>query len=154
MTVATVALVTIAFVAAARRRKLVVAPPAKPGAPPLYEVVIERAVLGVTVVYFALGALAFTDLPTLWDNANIWSLKALDLYYHDGLVDGLARNAQLTYAHIDYPILLPLLEAGYFRAIGEVDLRLWHVELWALFAAALWTLAWLLAQLGGGAGHR
>jgi len=59
------------------------------------------------------------------------------------------RNPSLTYAHLDYPILQPLLEASFFRAVGGVDLRLWHVELWVVFAAAIWTLGWLLAPLGG-----
>ena len=116
--------------------------------PPVVELVVERLVLAATAGYLALGSLAFAHVPTMWDDANIWSLKGLALYYHEGLIDGVARNSQLSGVHLDYPILQPLLEASFFRAIGGVDLRLWHVELWVLFAALLWTLAWLLAPLG------
>ena len=146
--VATAAVATFAFAAVARGRSGVEPLLATGEQPPFYEVAIERALLGVIAVYILFGNLAFTNLPTLWDDANVWSLKALTLYYHDGLVDGVARNHQLSYAHLDYPILQPLLESGFFRAIGEVDLRLWHVEIWVVFGAALWTLAWLLAPLG------
>ena len=51
--------------------------------------------------------------------------------------------------HLDYPILQPVVEAGFFHAIGGVDLRLWHAELWAIFVSGIWTLAWLLAGRGG-----
>jgi hypothetical protein len=146
------AVVTLAAGVAAVRAHRQSAPTAAPdvGVAPLgvVEVVIERLVLGVTAVYLLLGSLAFSQLPTLWDDANIWSLRALGLYYDNGLSDELARNPALSGVHLDYPILQPLFEASFFRAIGGVDLRLWHLELWLLFAALIWTLAWLLAPLG------
>lgn len=146
--VLTAVAVTAVFAVLARRRAPATLPAPAGGPPPLLEVVIERAVLGLIAVYFAVGMFAFTHLPMLWDNANIWSRNGLMLYYHDGLVDGVARNPLLTYAHLDYPILQPLLEAGFFRAVGRVDVRLWHAELWIVFAAGLWTMTWLLAPLG------
>jgi hypothetical protein len=114
----------------------------------LAEVVVERVVLAGTALYLLIGARAFTNLETLWDDANIWSLKGLGLFHHGTLVDGLARNPALSGVHLDYPILQPLAEASFFHAIGGVDLRLWHFELWVLMAFAIWTLAWLLAPLG------
>jgi hypothetical protein len=130
----------------ARRRR----EPEEPvrGAPTRIEVIVERVVLAGTALYLLLGARAFTNLPTLWDDANIWSLKGLALFHHEGLVDGIGRNPQLSAVHLDYPILQPLAEATFFRAIGGVDLRFWHFELWLLFAIVLWTLAWLLRPLG------
>lgn len=146
---AVVTLVTGAAAARAHRRSQPVAEPEHVGAQGgLVESVIERVVLGLTGAYFLLGSLAFSQLPTLWDDANIWSLRALGLYYHDGLTDGLARNHELSGVHLDYPILQPLLEASFFRAIGGIDLRLWHLELWLLLGSLIWTLAWLLAPLG------
>ena len=146
------AVVTLAAGVAAVRAPRQSAPTVAPdvGVAPLgvVEVVIERLVLGVTALYFLLGSLAFSQLPTLWDDANIWSLRALGLYYDDSLSDQLARNPALSGVHLDYPILQPLFEASFFRAIGGIDLRLWHLELWLLFGALIWTLAWLLAPLG------
>jgi hypothetical protein len=119
-----------------------------PAAPTRIEVIVERVVLAGIGVFLVVGSRAFTNLPTLWDDANIWSLKGLALFHHEGLVDGIGRNPQLSTVHLDYPILQPLTEATFFRAIGGVDLRLWHFELWLLFAAVIWTLAWLLGPLG------
>ena len=97
----------------------------------LAEFVAERVVLGARRSTWSSRA-RFMNVETLWDDANIWSLKALGLYHLEGLVDGLARNPQLSGVHLDYPILQPLVEASFFHAIGAVDLRLWHAELWLL----------------------
>ena len=90
----------------------------------------------------------FRNLETLWDDANIWSLKALGLYHQGTLVDGLSNNPTLSGVHLDYPLLQPMTEATFFHALGSIDLRFWHFELWLLMALAIWTLAWLLAPLG------
>lgn len=116
--------------------------------PPVIETVIERVVLVAIAAYMAVGALAYAHLPTSWDDANIWSLRGLSLYHFERLVPELFRNPDLAFVHLDYPILQPLFEASFFRAIGSVDLRLWHVELWIFLGAVIWTLAWLLAPLG------
>ena len=146
---AVVAVTTLILVAAGRRW----GPPAAPSEPvPPVPTVAERAiqwvVLAGTALYFVVGARGFINAETLWDDANIWSLKALGLFHNEALVDGLARNEQLTGVHLDYPILQPVVEATFFRAIGGVDLRLWHGELWLLLGLVVWTLAWLLAGLG------
>lgn len=114
----------------------------------LVEFVAERVVLAGAALYLVLGSITFRNLETLWDDANIWSLKALGLYYHGTLVDGLSDNPALSGVHLDYPLLQPMTEATFFHAIGSVDLRFWHFELWVLMALAIWTLAWLLAPLG------
>lgn len=152
-----VAVVSVLLGAAAvRRRRAGAAAPAavdrpdegRDAGPRRAGILVERALLAVIAAYVAFAALSFANLPTSWDDANIWSLRALGLYHHDGLVAEVFRNPEFSYAHLDYPILQPLLEASFFRALGGVDLRLWHLELWVVFAAALWTLAWLLAPLG------
>ena len=150
VSLAVVGAVTLALVLVARlMRPAEVSVAAHAGdAPPRVEVVIERLVLGAIAVYFTVGSLAFTHVPTLWDDANIWSFKGMALFHHDGLIDGVGRNPQLSFVHLDYPILHPLLESSFFHAIGGQDLRLWHLELWLIFAALIWTLAWLLAPLG------
>ncbi len=99
-------------------------------------------------LFAALSALAFAHTPTAWDDANIWSLKGVTLYEHGRLLPGVFRNADFSFVHLDYPILQPLLEAFFMRGIGGVNTRLWHVELWILFSATLWTLGWLLTTYG------
>lgn len=120
----------------------------EPAQPSRAELVIERVLLAGTGVFVLGGVLAFVNAPMLWDDANIWSLKGLALFHHDGLIDGVGRNPQLSGVHLDYPILQPLTEATFFRAIGGVDVRLWHVELWLLMGALVWTMGWLVAALG------
>ena len=114
----------------------------------LVEFVAERVVLGGTALYLLVAAPTFRNLETLWDDANIWSLKALGLYHQGTLVDGLSNNPTLSGVHLDYPLLQPMTEATFFHALGSIDLRFWHFELWLLMALAIWTLAWLLAPLG------
>ena len=96
----------------------------------------------------ALTAIALLHAPTAWDDANIWSLRGLALYAHGELVPGIFRNPEFSFVHLDYPLLQPVLEASFLRGLGGVDTRLWHLELWILFAATLWTLGWLLTPYG------
>jgi hypothetical protein len=140
--------VTLVLVAVGTRGNRMRVPEPAGASGTLVERVVERVLLAAVAVYFVIAAPAFANLETLWDDANIWSLRALGLYHFGTLVDGLGRNPQLTGVHLDYPILQPLTEATFFRAIGAVDLRLWHSELWLLLALTIWTLAWLLARLG------
>jgi hypothetical protein len=145
MAVVTLVLVLVA-VGTRERRPVPVEATGAPGT--LVEFVAERVVLAGTALYLLIGAPTFRNLETLWDDANIWSLKALGLYHQGTLVDGLANNPPLSGVHLDYPLLQPMTEATLFHAIGAVDLRFWHVELWVLMALAIWTVAWLLAPLG------
>jgi hypothetical protein len=147
--VATVTAVTLVLLLLGRRTRARLAPPPPDtGVPRFAERPVEWVVLGGAALYFVVGARGFMNVQTLWDDANIWSLKALGMFHFEGLVDGLSRNPDLSGVHLDYPILQPLVEANFFRAIGGVDLRLWHAELWLLLMLVVWTLAWLLAPLG------
>jgi hypothetical protein len=143
-----VVVATLVFAALGRRTRDRLAPLPAAGVPRFAERPIEWLVLGGAALYFLIGARAFMNLDTLWDDANIWSLRALGLFHFEGFVDGISRNPELSGVHLDYPILQPLIEANFFHAIGAVDLRLWHAELWLLLTLVIWTLAWLLAPLG------
>jgi len=116
---------------------------------PRNEVLISRVVLGLIAAYLLFALTGLINLSTSFDDANIWSLRGLGIYFHGELSDGIFRNSDLSFVHLDYPILQPVLEAGFFHAIGGVDLRLWHAELWAVFISGIWTMAWLLADRGG-----
>ncbi len=127
-----------------RPPRMGVAPPS-----PRPDVVLSRVVLAAVALYIAFGVSSLINLPTSFDDANIWSLRGLGIYFDGRLVDGIFRNPDFAYVHLDYPLLQPVLEAGFFHAIGKIDLRLWHAELWGVFASAVWTIAWLLSRLGG-----
>ena len=114
----------------------------------------ERALIwiigGLIVAYFLFAGTAFTDLPTNWDPAHMWFLKASAIYHYDGLVPELFQNVQTYhFFHMDYPLLQPTFQAAIYHGLGQEAIQWVHVELWGLFAAAVWTAAWLLAP-----GHR
>ena len=108
---------------------------------------VLTAVLVVGVVGFLLFAgAALTDAPIGWDAAHMWELKALALYHFDGVVDQLFTNvSRLAPFHMDYPLMQPMFEATIYHGLGHDAVQYVHVELWGLWAAAVWTAAWLLA---------
>ena len=50
--------------------------------------------------------------------------------------------------HQNYPLLLPMLEATWFRFAGTVDTQAVHVELWLLLIGFVWAAAFVLARRG------
>jgi hypothetical protein len=105
------------------------------------------AVLAVGLVgYLLFTAASLTDAPIGWDAAHMWELKALALYHYDGVPDQVFTNVSaLALFHLDYPLLQPMFEATIYHGLGHEAVQYVHVELWGLWAAALWTAAWLLA---------
>jgi hypothetical protein len=105
------------------------------------------AVLVIGVVGFLLFAGAsLTDAPIGWDAAHMWELKTLALYHFDGVADQLFTNVgRLAPFHMDYPLMQPMFEATIYHGLGHEAVQYVHVELWGLWAAAVWTAAWLLA---------
>jgi hypothetical protein len=99
-------------------------------------------------VFFVVGARAFVHLPTVEDDTRVWSLKALGLFFFDGIDNEVFTDGAYAASHLGYPILQPLLEAGLYRAMGDFDLRLAHLERWVVFASFLWTVAFLLRDRG------
>jgi hypothetical protein len=60
-----------------------------------------------------------------------------------GLDPHFFASSAYQFAHLDYPILQPLFESVYFRAMGGVDGQAVHATLWLLFVASLGALAYL-----------
>jgi 4-amino-4-deoxy-L-arabinose transferase-like glycosyltransferase len=60
-----------------------------------------------------------------------------------GLDGQVFAGAPYAFSHLDYPILLPLFESVYFRAMGGVDAQAVHAVLWILYVATLGALAYL-----------
>jgi hypothetical protein len=120
-------------------------PPPEPARGP-FERWAVRIGLGALAAYFVAGAFALPNLPTFWDDAHIWSFRALALYHFGELVPGVFLNQDLHGStHLIYPLLQPLVESTIYHAIGRPDLRLIHVELWILLGSFVWTAAFLLA---------
>ena len=98
-------------------------------------------VLALALVLHAAYAYSVRPLRE-YDGWVIWATKARALYAHDGVRDTVFASG--AYAHPDYPILLPTLEAIGFRAMGEFDGTLLHLQLAGLalaFVAAAWTIS-------------
>ncbi len=100
----------------------------------------------LAAAYVAFGVWALAGLPTVLDDARIWSLKGLTLTYHHALVADIFQNQGQAGGHPIYPLFQPALEALVFQAMGSAQLRFVPAELWVLFIAAVWTSAWLIAR--------
>ena len=105
-----------------------------------------RIFAAALAAYGAFGAFAMSRLPTCCDDARIWSLKGLSLFYYTGLKPEVFNNGFMYRAHPVYPLFQPVLEALLFRATGRPELRLFHAELWLVSAAAVWTLIYLVSR--------
>jgi hypothetical protein len=97
-------------------------------------------------VYAGVAAFALARLPTVLDDARIWSLRGLTLAYYHGLQPEIFQNSAESGGHSVYPLFQPALEAVLFQAMGSPQLRFFHTELLLLFAAAIWTAAYLIAR--------
>jgi hypothetical protein len=83
-------------------------------------------------------ARAFRVAPlNRYDAWAIWTLKGHALYAFGWADPAVFAGTSYRFANLDYPLLLPSLEAVGFRAMGAVDTRLLHVQFLLLLAAAL-----------------
>ena len=109
------------------------------------ERVLVIGLAAVLVLYLLFAGTSFKDLPTLWDPAHMWFLRASALYHAQGLDSSVFTNkAIFAPFHIDYPLLQPAFQAAIYHGLGKEAIRYFHIEQWGLFAAALWTAAWML----------
>jgi hypothetical protein len=107
---------------------------------------IAAVVAAVGLVYLAVGGWAVSRLPTVLDDARIWSLRGLTLTYYHHLQPLIFQNQGQSGGHPVYPLLQPALEAIVSQSMGSPQLRLFHTELWLLLGAVIWTAAYLLAR--------
>jgi hypothetical protein len=106
-----------------------------------------------------LGALSFAALVALlidygrafrvaplnrYDAWAVWALKGHALYALGWADPVVFAGASYRFANLDYPLLLPSLEAVDFRAMGAFDMRLMHVQFLLFLVAALLALFALL----------
>jgi hypothetical protein len=79
-----------------------------------------------------------------YDAWAIWALKGHALYAFGWADPVVFAGTSYRFANLDYPLLLPSLEAVDFRAMGSFDTRLVHVQFLLFLLAALLALFALL----------
>ena len=90
-------------------------------------------------------ARAFAVAPlNRYDAWAIWALKGHALYSFGWADPAVFAGHAYRFANLDYPLLLPSLEAIDFRAMGAFDTRVLHLQFLFLLVAALAALATLL----------
>jgi hypothetical protein len=90
---------------------------------------------------------AFVSRPLVdYDSWAIWGMKGKALALFGWADPSLFANPAASSAHIDYPILVPSLEAVAARAMGGYDVRTIHLQFLLLGAAGLMALHALLRE--------
>lgn len=91
-------------------------------------------------------ARAFAVAPlNRYDAWAIWALKGHALYAFGWADPAVFAGSEYRFANLDYPLLLPSLEAVDFRAMGAFDTRLVHLQFLLVLVAALAALGTVLA---------
>jgi hypothetical protein len=112
---------------------------ARPSWPALGAAAALAAVLAEYARAFAVAPL---DRYDAW---AIWALKGHALYAFGWADPTVFAGSQYRFANLDYPLLLPSIEAVDFRAMGAFDTRLVHLQFLLFLVAALAALATILA---------
>jgi hypothetical protein len=109
-------------------------------AEPLWSRLVEGAALLVAIVLLLQAWRAYEVRPLLeWDGWAIWGTRARALYEFGGATGPVFTSD--AYLPLQHPLLLPVLEATDFRAMGAFDPTLVHVQL------ALLAIGFLLSFL-------
>jgi hypothetical protein len=99
------------------------------------------AVAAVLVEYGRAFAVAPLNRYDAW---AIWALKGHALYAFGWADPVVFAGDAFRFANLDYPLLLPSLEAIDFRAMGAFDTRVLHLQFLLFLVAALLALAAIL----------
>jgi hypothetical protein len=103
------------------------------------------AAAGALAALLAEYARAFAVAPlNRYDAWAIWALKGHALYAFGWADPGVFAGHEYRFANLDYPLLLPSLEAIDFRAMGAFDTRLLHLQFLLLLVAGLAALGAVL----------
>jgi hypothetical protein len=107
-------------------------------------------VTAAVVVFVLVQAYASRNVRAAWDAEHNWTLKALAL--SSGGLDSDMFTARLPFAaaHLDYPILQPVLGALVFRVAGKAENGLIVSQLWLLGGAFVLAVPWIIGRLERG----
>ncbi|HSC73851.1 MAG TPA: hypothetical protein VLB89_06770 [Gaiellaceae bacterium] len=104
------------------------------------------AAAGALAALLAEYARAFAVAPlNRYDAWAIWALKGHALYAYGWADPTVFAGSEYRFANLDYPLLLPSLEAVDFHAMGAFDRRLLHLQFLLFLVAALAALGTVLA---------
>ena len=104
--------------------------------PPSPEQRVTSLIWVATTLLLAAAVVMIHSRPVVdWDAWAIWTQKAEFLYYYPDIPVDVFTSRFYLFFHPDYPILLPMLEALHFGALGRVDSSEIFVVLGLLFAA-------------------
>ncbi len=82
-----------------------------------------------------------------WDSWSIWARKGTLLFEYNHLPTAFFTSPVYAFMHPDYPLLLPLYEASWFRVVGSADTQSLHAWFWILFVAFLWATAYVSSRV-------
>jgi hypothetical protein len=115
----------------------------------------EQIALGVIFVLFlvlaVVGLYAVSNRPIgagEYDAWNLWARKANLMFLGSHLPAAILQSPKEGYIQSYYPLLLPLLDASHFRAMGVLDDRSVHVVEWLLLVAWVFAGAYLVRRAG------
>ena len=110
---------------------------------PLLALVVAASLVAVCI-FLAIGFWAAGVRPLAeWDAWSIWTRKALVIFMYDALPTEFFGSSAYSFAHGEYPLLVPVFEATHFRAMGTADTQAMHAQFWVLLVAFSWALAFL-----------
>jgi hypothetical protein len=111
----------------------------------------HRIAAGVLIVLSAFAVLtyrwALVQPLEAWDAWAIWARKATLLLDYSHIPTAFFTSPVYGFMHQDYPLLLPLYEASWFRVIGSADTQSLHAWFWILFVAFLWATAYVSSRV-------
>lgn len=100
------------------------------------------------VVVMAIGLFTVGDRPLAqYDAWNSWGRKANLLFFGDRFPVQLLQTQAYAAQAVDYPILLPALEALHLRGLGRWDSANLHVVFWLLMGTFVWAGAFLAREV-------
>lgn len=107
-----------------------------------------QTLLLLSILVFQVGYVALIAVGqplTFWDSWVTWSMKARTLFIEGTLSPALVSDPSRAVTHLDYPLLVPLAQAGLFQLLGAPDDRFvgW---LAVAFFVALVTLVYAAAR--------
>ena len=115
-----------------------------PKRPGWVDVTGTAAFVALVVEYARAFRVALLNRYDAW---AIWALKGHALYSFGWADPVVFAGASYRFANLDYPLLLPSLEAIDFRAMGSFDTRLLHVQFLLFLVAAVLALVALLRDV-------
>jgi len=107
------------------------------------------AAVVVALAVFAVLTFRWARVQPLqeWDAWSIWARKGTLLLDYGHLPAAFFTSRVYAFMHPDYPLLVPLYESTWFRAVGSANTQNLHVWFWILFVAFLWATAYVASRV-------